>query len=611
MKYYKLLNDLFKKHGITYTIWLVNGHREGFNRFKDFSNIKVIHDSAKVFQNSFNQWYVEVATPEGVYSLKSGPGLKGTSVEAFMYQFLKKYVKDNPDFIDVTENVFTSNVIKNNKNGRFYFNADNLNLLNLSTKDNRVSRNEGINYFRYLNRLNHLFGLKNNDPGIFETLLIKDTVENNINEDDFDITAIDLKPLTPDSVDFTQPNTDPNTVYVIRQGTFYGSFTINDSERDSFETCQATGHYLIGLSNNQNERTTVNDYLYTSAYFNKNSKTCHYCGNHHFDTENNFKLGMCLRCYKRINTDFDSVGITMPDNIDDIKKVLSTVKSYDYNPEFNMLNVKKARSPLYMGVELEVDTGTRYDDQDDYDDEDEDNRYDSGRNYTREKHNLIAARALNIMSPEGNAYTMWDGSLINGFEIATHPATLESHLKAFDYETAFKYLKSKGYTSHDSGTCGLHVHIGRRFFGKTKEVQLTGIGKLAYLVEKHWDRFVAFSRRNHDQLDQWARPSNILDYLDTSSDDDRNAALAVQRTYGIRGKYSAVNLQHRNTVELRMFRGTLNYNTFIATLTMVDGLARLAKKLSLKELTFINFNDIINYSGSEIVKNYWNTKEGD
>ena len=32
------------------------------------------------------------------------------------------------------------------------------------------------------------------------------------------------------------------------------------------------------------------------------------------------------------------------------------------------------------------------------------------------------------------------------------------------------------------------------------------------------------------------------------------------------GRYTCVNLQSRDTIEFRMFRGTLKYNTLIATL---------------------------------------------
>ena len=36
------------------------------------------------------------------------------------------------------------------------------------------------------------------------------------------------------------------------------------------------------------------------------------------------------------------------------------------------------------------------------------------------------------------------------------------------------------------------------------------------------------------------------------------------------GRYVAVNLENYNTIEFRIFRGTLNYKTFIATLQLID-----------------------------------------
>ena len=39
---------------------------------------------------------------------------------------------------------------------------------------------------------------------------------------------------------------------------------------------------------------------------------------------------------------------------------------------------------------------------------------------------------------------------------------------------------------------------------------------------------------------------------------------------GCNGRYVAVNLNNYHTIEFRLFRGTLKYNTFIATLQMVN-----------------------------------------
>ena len=62
------------------------------------------------------------------------------------------------------------------------------------------------------------------------------------------------------------------------------------------------------------------------------------------------------------------------------------------------------------------------------------------------------------------AYLKHDGSLNEGgFELVTHPMTLENHLEKFTPEL-FKTIRDAGYVSHTSGSCGLHIHISRSAF---------------------------------------------------------------------------------------------------------------------------------------------------
>lgn len=50
------------------------------------------------------------------------------------------------------------------------------------------------------------------------------------------------------------------------------------------------------------------------------------------------------------------------------------------------------------------------------------------------------------------------------------------------------------------------------------------------------------------------------------------------------GRYTCVNLQNSDTVEFRMFRGTLKANTLLATLELVDRICDVAINLSDEEL---------------------------
>lgn len=214
--------------------------------------------------------------------------------------------------------------------------------------------------------------------------------------------------------------------------------------------------------------------------------------------------------------------------------------------------------PRYLGVELEIDGAGEYDGN------------------------------ANAILDIGNAdceriYCKHDGSLDDGFEIVTHPMSLHYHRKEMPWQEILRKAVSMGYGSHREGTCGLHVHVSRMAFGETGEQQDAAIARILYFVEWHWEELLRFSRRTQEQLDHWAarygykeRPRDILDHAKKGS----------------AGRYTCVNLENYSTIEFRIFRGTLKYNTLIATLQLVDRICDVAISMSddrLKALTWTDF----------------------
>ena len=59
------------------------------------------------------------------------------------------------------------------------------------------------------------------------------------------------------------------------------------------------------------------------------------------------------------------------------------------------------------------------------------------------------------------------------------------------------------------------------------------------------------------------------------------------------GRYSCVNLQNADTIEFRMFRGTLKYNTLIATLQLIDRICDVAIHLSDDELKAMSWTTFV------------------
>ena len=86
------------------------------------------------------------------------------------------------------------------------------------------------------------------------------------------------------------------------------------------------------------------------------------------------------------------------------------------------------------------------------------------------------------------------------------------------------------------------------------------------------------------QVEHWAarhgyndRPKEILEKAKKSS----------------KGRYACVNISNVNTVEIRMFRGTLKWNTFMATLELVDAICENAIRYSDRKVHQQSWTDFV------------------
>lgn len=59
------------------------------------------------------------------------------------------------------------------------------------------------------------------------------------------------------------------------------------------------------------------------------------------------------------------------------------------------------------------------------------------------------------------------------------------------------------------------------------------------------------------------------------------------------GRYTAVNLCNYHTIEFRLFRGTLKYNTFIAALQLIDEICNAAIFSSQEELEKLSWTEFV------------------
>lgn len=79
-------------------------------------------------------------------------------------------------------------------------------------------------------------------------------------------------------------------------------------------------------------------------------------------------------------------------------------------------------------------------------------------------------------------------------EIVTHPMSLEYH-KDFCWDRVMKKAVYLGYRSHQTSTCGLHIHANRDSLGLNRDEQDEVISRILYFVEHHWNEMLKFSRR--------------------------------------------------------------------------------------------------------------------
>ena len=273
------------------------------------------------------------------------------------------------------------------------------------------------------------------------------------------------------------------------------------------------------------------DYYYT---------TCEDCGRlinlddaMYFDDDSDYPY--CQSCYERHEKRY--------------------IHDYSYKPE----PIFYGDTNRYFGVELEIDNGGENDDN--------------------------AKILFDIANRENpHIYIKHDGSIDEGMELVSHPMDLNYHLNSMPWSDVMEKAISMGYRSHKTNTCGLHVHVNRSAFGDDVEIQEDRISRVLFFVERFWQELLTFSRRTESQIKRWAArygvkntPKEVLNH--------------AKSNYA--GRYTCINLTNYFTIEFRIFRGTLRYSTFIATLQLVNEICNVAVFMSDEELTNLSWPEFV------------------
>lgn len=235
-------------------------------------------------------------------------------------------------------------------------------------------------------------------------------------------------------------------------------------------------------------------------------------------------------------------------------------------------SAERYENPL-LGVELEIDLGG----------EDEDN----------------AIIFRNIMG-EDHCVICHDGSLRRGMEIISCPANYQNH-KNLKWKELMEKALELGYRSHDPGTCGLHVHIDREFFKNHRTMTMEEIeGAFFIVLRNNIDWLKTFCRRKtwtyceiNGTEDTDDPMVNKIGKISTMGKYDEVWNKKFKKTNF--NRYQAINFSRSDTIEFRLFRGTLKYSTFIASLQLVYMFAQLIKECDkLEDVMSIDFDSFVN-----------------
>jgi len=233
---------------------------------------------------------------------------------------------------------------------------------------------------------------------------------------------------------------------------------------------------------------------------------------------------------------------------------ISLIRNYSYKPTTEFISMPyDAKEVPFFGLELEVE------------------RMDKSETSRGDMAKKIENKAW---------YFKNDGSLNNGFEIVTHPLTF-SYIKhsAKDFESALNELSCNAYNSYNANTCGMHIHISKKAFGTWQ------LYKFMKFFAENVPFIVAISQRKMDKLVQWA---NIED------NDDNTLMYKAKKKEGNSARYVAINLQNYSTIEVRIFRGTLNFNSFMKNIEFIHALYMFTKECKI--ITLDSFKEYISNS---------------
>lgn len=334
-----------------------------------------------------------------------------------------------------------------------------------------------------------------------------------------------------------------------------------DCYENEFCTCENCGAII-----RCEDSSVIDDEYYCEDCYYNNFCECYNCGTTiRYDNAYVGYVGddeyYCEDCYNRYYDD---------------ENIINGYHNRDLEFEYRQVNSDDLN--WYLGFELEVEKSR-------------DSKLD----------NQQMARYIRQNYPELGLVFETDGSLSDGFEIISQPMTINYIYKhSEDFKGILKALQDNGFKSHDTSTCGLHIHVSRTILGDEPNAT-KNLNKLILFTETFKDEIKRFSRR-----DNYGYCKFTSDTRGLKNKNYYKSSEILKRLNDMGSRYQVVNTTNNNTIEIRVFRGTLKYETFMATLEFVYNMFKCITETPTRK---INFNKVIKYTDTLYLQDYCAEKE--
>ena len=203
--------------------------------------------------------------------------------------------------------------------------------------------------------------------------------------------------------------------------------------------------------------------------------------------------------------------------------------------------------------------------------------------------NAAAGRVHEALNPSLDVgefcYFERDGSIGEGFEIVTQPAGLDVHRSKWALFLQNNELK-RGLRSHEGGACGLHVHVGREFVTQSQIYRIQ-----SFLNDVRNEALIRSIARRYENGYCKFKPTMAKFTAHNKQTGDR---------------YEALNVTNPDTIEFRIFRGSLRYESVIAALEFCNALLTFCTPgvTSLIDFTAVGFKKFITRPDNRIDTKY-------